>query len=297
MLSENTKTVYKVCLHKLENLNIDYKNIKDINIFLYNIKNIQSQKGGLLSNNGIKIYLSAILYYYKENNTNIDQNILNNISNEIKNISIINSDIYDENKLNDKEKKIYLEWNEIVDVYNKLHDIRLKNYSSFRNCIILGLYVLFPPRRLMDYSKMIVKSNTDDLNDTDNYFIIKYKMFIFNSFKTKNTSEKIFYIPDNLNTLLNEYIDIHNLQNKYLLNTNENDLSKKIKKIMTKYTNKSASVNIFRHSYITYMQNNNLINSTKLKKELASKMGHSHHTQQEIYVKYHSDTDSDDKEI
>ncbi len=290
MLDSKTTTAYKLYLSKMEKYNIDYKNIIDGVSLIKKICEIDSQKGGKLDRGGVKMYLSAILWYNKTNNINNDEMI--HLKNEIKNITNEYIEKYDENKLSENERDVYLEWNDIEKVYNKLYEDRKKNYKSFRDCIIIGLYVLFPPRRIMDYSKMVVKKYSEELNDEENYYIMDYKMFIFNSFKEKDTCEKIFYISDEMSLLLNEYIDSFDLYDKKLLNMKEKELSEKVKRIMKKYTNKCASVNTFRHSYISYMEKNGFLKTTKLKKELASKMGHSHRTQQDIYRKNQPDDSS-----
>jgi hypothetical protein len=290
--SEKTIDTYNICLKKLNMLDIDYKSFDDPNILHTQISNISSRKGGKLSNSAVKTYLCAILWYHTQHNT-LNHNIhkLKNIISTIKQEYV---NIYDQNILSEREKDVFLEWEQIVDVYKLLYTDRLKNFKSFTNCVIIGLYVLFPPRRLRDYTNMFITHNSDNLDDTYNYFIIDSKQFLFNDFKTKKTCEHLFDIPKSLFDLLNEYINTYKLHNHSLLNTDENKLSAKIKRIMFKYTNKNASVNTFRHSYITYCNQNGLINSTQLKKILASKMGHSHITQQDIYAKIniHSNDES-----
>lgn len=281
--SEKTVVGYMNCLKKIDMLNIEYKNGENIDKIIECIKEIKSKDGKTISNNNVKLYLSAIMWYYKQNKIYNDD--MKKISGMICDISKINNDIYDENVLSKKEKEVYIEWEEIVKVYNKLYEIRKNNFTSFKNCVTIALYVLFPPRRLMDYSLMVVKDNSDELKEDENYYIMNSSIFIFNIFKTKKTCEKIFEVSDELVKILNEYIEMYKLVGKKLLNIGEKELSEKIKRIMKKETGKSASVNTMRHSYITYMENNGLIKTTKLKKELASKMGHSHYTQQDIYVK------------
>lgn len=282
--SQKTITIYENYLKKLDECGINYKNVDDESELVDKIKNIEGKDGKKIKDSSIKGYLSSILWYYKNNKSNT--NIFDKFRLEINKIKQKKIEDYDENKLNEKEKEVYLEWDQIVEVYKVLYENRSKNFTAFRDCVTIGLYVLFPPRRLLDYSEMIVKKESNNLIETENYYIIKYQMLIFNNFKTKDTCEKIFDAPDELRNLLDEYIDKYGLVDKKLLGFSSNDLSEKIKNIMKKYTQKPSSVNVFRHSYISYMQKNGFINSTKQKKDLASKMGHSHHTQQEIYAKY-----------
>jgi hypothetical protein len=290
---ESTIKKYKMCLKKMLNMGVDYGEPKNIDEIIEKIRNIKNKKGEELCNNSINIYLSSLLWYYEcekkdENNEKIRL--------EIKRIKDEREESYSKNELSIKEKDVYLEWDEIMKSYNMLYTERYKNMMSMKNCVTIGLYVLFPPRRVLDYSKMIVRENSDDLDDKLNYYVMNPPLFIFNVFKTKDTCEKIFDVPDDLKTLLNEYIIKYDLIGKSLLNISDNELSIKIKKIMQKITGKNASVNTFRHSYISYMQKNGKINTTKQKKILASMMGHNHRTQQEIYVKYESKSTSSDSD-
>lgn len=284
-LSDKTIFNYQFSLKKISDHGIDYNNVTDLSDLKNKIQNINA-----ISDNNLMLYYSALLWHFKQNNLFNDQQT-KIFSDEIKFLKNKIKLKYHDNKLSFKEKQVYLEWNDIQNAFHLLYQNRLKNFTSMKNCICIALYVLFPPRRLVDYSKMIVKSNTDDINHHDNFYIINPPLFIFNQFKTKNKCDKIFDVPANLQLLLNEYIYKFNIIDKNLLDINENALSSKIKKIMFDLTGKKASINTFRHSYISYMQNNGFINSTKLKKELAAKMGHNFHTQQEIYVKFFSDSD------
>lgn len=289
--SEKTIKIYANCLKKMNDLNIKYDyihtcDINDVKNIINDIKNIKNTKGESISNAFIKHYISAIIWYYNEKNINIDKTLF---LQELSRIRKNTNDKYHDNKLSAKEKKVYLEWNEIIEVYKKLYEKRTDNFTASKKCITISLYVLFPPRRALDYSKMVVKNNTDNLSDDENYYIINPPLFIFNIFKEKDTCDKIFDVPVNLCILLNEYIEKYNLYDKKLLDISENELSSKIIKIMEANTGKKASINTFRHSYISYMQHEGHIKSTKQKKELASKMGHSYRTQQDIYVKNLSD--------
>jgi integrase len=283
----STIKLYKNCIKKLDDLNINYKNNININQLENDIKNIKSKSDKYIDTGRVRSYMNAVLWYFKQNK--LDENIINELKSRIKDKRTNDEQKYDENKLNDKEKNVFLSWDLILNAYQSLYEKRLNSLNDFKRCITIGLYVLFPPRRIRDYSNMIVKKNTDDIDDENNYYIIFPPLFIFNDFKTKKRCEKIFDVSFELSKLLNEYIETYDLYDKKLIGLTENELSDKIKRIMDKLTNKSASINTFRHSYISYMQSNGNLKTTTQKKELASKMGHSHHTQQDIYVKYESD--------
>jgi hypothetical protein len=289
--SESTIKKYKMCLRKMDKQNIEYEKSENIEEIIKKIKNIKNIKSERVCDNSVNIYLSSLLWFYSEKNIG-DTECEKKIREEIKKIKEKREESYSKNELSKKEKDVYLEWEEIIKCYNLLYNERNKNMMSMKKCVTIGLYVLFPPRRVMDYSKMIVKENSEDLSDNENYYVMNPPLFIFNIFKTKNTCEKIFDVPEELKKLLNEYIKKYDLIGKSLLDISDNELSIKIKKIMKNLSGKNASVNTFRHSYISYMQKNGKINTTKQKKILASMMGHNHRTQQEIYVKYESNNSS-----
>jgi hypothetical protein len=92
-------------------------------------------------------------------------------------------------------------------------------------------------------------------------------------------------VPEKLSELLDEYIKKYNLIDKKLIGMRNNDFSEKIKNIFLQETNKGATVNTIRHSYINYMSENKKIETTEEKKILSSMMAHSHITQQDVYKK------------
>jgi hypothetical protein len=285
-MENTTKKLYVGCLNKLEKYNIDYKNINsdlDVDALIEKIKNIKTEKGGLLSDPSRRSIFAAVLWYCKENGT--DEKYKKKISCEIDIINKKRKEIYDLNELNDKEKNNFLEWTEIENVYKKLYSERGKNFTSFKRCVVIALYVLHPPRRIRDYNRLVVKENLEDLDDDKNYYVMNPPYFIFNNFKTKKRCEKIFDVPDELVELLNGYVKKYDLVDKELIGVTEEDMSSKIKNIFIKTTGKGANANILRHSYISYLEKTGKIKNTKERKELASRMGHDIRTQQEIYLK------------
>jgi len=274
-MEKSTIITYEKALERLIKMEIDYKDTNNL---------IERLKKKRINKSNMRLYLSAILWYYKINN--INRQYFENIRVEISNINKEIMDQYGLNKLNDKEKEIYLEWGEIVNMYNKLYVNRTKSLTQFKKCITIGLYVKFPPRRIKDYNRMIAIQTEDNVNNNKNYYIISSGMFIFNNYKTKKKyGSQRFPVPIELRNLLDEYIEKYKLHDKEIINLSENDLSEKIKRIIKGNTGKGATVNTLRHSYISYMNNTGQINSTNNKKNLASMMGHSHIVQQDVYVK------------
>jgi hypothetical protein len=283
-LSQGTIKLYERSLKKLTDLNIDYKNADNMQNCIDDISNIKfnDKKIGTSCQ---KVYLSAILWYYKSNNVENDNTGI--ISKYIKDIIKKNTEKYDKNELNEKEIGVFVEWDKIEDVCEKLRENREKSASQFKKYITIALYVYFPPRRLEDYSEMIVlNSQKDIIDDNNNYYLMNPPTFIFNKYKTKEKyGTQKFSVPNKLNIMLSEYVEKYKLMNKKLLGNNKKDLSDKIKRIFFASIQKNISVNTMRHSYISYQQEKGLLKSTENKKTLAKQMGHSHYIQQDIYVK------------
>jgi hypothetical protein len=280
-LSSATKKLYRECLNRLEKNNIKYKNINDGKDLIKELYLINKDN----SISYTRLYLTSILWYHRMNGTINDKTKI--LTEEIFSINKKISYEYDLNELSENEYEKYLEWDEIVDVFDKLYNKRNTSKVQFKKCLTIGLYVLFPPRRVKDYSGMIILESENDMVKKDcNYYIISNKKFFFGDYKMSGTyGVQQFDVPENLSNLLEEYINKFNLTGKKLLDQSACDLSEKIKRIFTGQTGKGATVNTMRHSYISYMSSTNQLNNTLKKKELALKMGHSHIIQQDIYFK------------
>ena len=130
--------------------------------------------------------------------------------------------------------------------------------------MILSLYILIPPRRILDYTAMLILSNKDNINNLNkdyNYIDINNKQFIFNNYKTKSTYNSVIIdIPDNLMNVINLYLKYHNnkkLINKktifFLVNYYGENISQInfITKMLNKIFNKKISVSMLRNIYLT----------------------------------------------
>jgi hypothetical protein len=284
-MKDSTIAKYNQLLKKLSTLKINYQTPKSFSSLLKEIKGLKKSDNINISNKSVRTYLSALAWYYDDKKINDD--ILNLL---LKEISKINKEVmlvYDDNEMNDKEQNVYVDWTEVLNVFEKLKSIRGKSNLQYKNFITIALYTLMPPRRLKDYCEMIVVEEIpDDINDSCNYYVQNPPIFIFNNYKTNTTygTQKI-NVNDELVSFLNFYVDSCGLINKKLLGNNENDLSKRIKRLFTKYTGKGATINTLRHSFVNHMNESGLLKTTKQQKELSIKMAHSHITQQNIYKK------------
>ena len=180
-----------------------------------------------------------------------------------------------DNILTDAEKKNTLSWSEIVDILSKIEDKKDK--------ALVGLYVLTPPRRL-DYGLMKIGNG----NDTNfNYYTSEGLKF--NKYKTDKTyGTQMIKISSKLKKIIDDYINEYGLNNGDLLFGTKNGTPYKnfttfMNKIFKKYTKKTISVNVLRHSFISeYLKTNRSVNDMK---KIATLMAHSP-TEQKYYFRF-----------
>lgn len=162
-----------------------------------------------------------------------------------------------ENKLTEKEEKVYLPWRNILDLEDKI-----LREGDRENIAIFYLYTQIPPRRLSDYNKLKIDSDGSNYINPINFTIT------INNYKTAKTYGK-FKInpPPKLRKALRDLIGE---REGYLFSQNQ-PFSKKIKTIF------GVGVNILRHSFISDFLSKNP--SQKKKLDIARQMAHSVDTQ------------------
>jgi integrase len=287
----STLKAYANSLKRLDDMKINYDNPKSIKFLISQISKLPAGKkksdvdnNKTVSSSTIRTYLISVKQYYEQNG--YDKSFIKELGEAVSKINKKATEQYDKNELNEKEKGVFLDWNTVKDVLDKLKLAKDESQTQFKRYITIALYVLVPPRRLTDYSRMIVlKNKTNDV--TKNYYVMQPKpTFYYNVYKTSNKyGSQSFAVPKKLSDILDEYIEKYNLIGKELLDVGENDLSKKIKRIFTKYTKKAASVNTLRHSYISHMWESGKIDTSAKQKLLSVKMAHSQIIQQNVYKK------------
>jgi hypothetical protein len=168
-----------------------------------------------------------------------------------------------ENKLTEKEEKVYLPWRNILDLEDKI----LKEGDK-ENIAIFYLYTQIPPRRISDYNNLKIGGVRE------NYINPKDFSITINKYKTAKTYGQ-FKInpPPKLRKSLSDLIGDRLIPNSVrvpkgpLFSLN----SKKMKTIF------GVGVNILRHSFISDFLSKNP--SQKKKLEIARQMAHSIETQ------------------
>lgn len=173
---------------------------------------------------------------------------------------------------------------------------RQKDWNVILDWIIICLYTLIPPRRILDFCEMnIVDNYPTNPNPNLNYYVISQKKFIFTNYKTAGTYKtQIVDVPNELALILEIYLDTRNIN----LGSPTNDeteiplfVDNKGKAIRENYTitkhlnnvfdGKKISVDMLRNIYLTTNFKDNLVNL----KETATKMGTSPEVIQNHYVK------------
>lgn len=171
--------------------------------------------------------------------------------------------------LTESQQENYLDWEVMEDKINKY-----KGKLTPKEKAIIAIYTKRTPRRLQDYylMKLFFKTKSTTLEDIENldhkfnHVIIdsngKPVQFVFNEYKTsKDYKQQVFNIvSDELQGALKAYIKEQKLtkNGQYLFYRDNSkqpygsDFSSLVSKLFEKVTGKSMSVNILRHSFITY---------------------------------------------
>jgi hypothetical protein len=199
-----------------------------------------------------------------------------------------NKNIVIQQKLSESQKENWISQEELTKIYNQLEreakalflkeKLTSKEFQHLQNYVILSLYHLIEPRRLMDFTEMKIRNHD---KDTDNYF--EKSRFVFNKYKSaKHFGRQEIPIPKKLTLLLNKWSKIN--PSDYLLvdiNLNKLDVSQ-LQQRLNKIFGRQASVNILRHSFLTEKYKN--VPELIEMKKTADNMGHSIDTALE-YVK------------
>jgi len=179
----------------------------------------------------------------------------------------------DDNLLTEREEENMIPWKEIKKIQPK----------DVRDAALIGIYTLIPPRRL-DYRVLRITDHDTGLDDAYNYVVLNKRnnptKLIFTNYKTSSTfGKQEFPVPRSLASVLKTYIEGNGFAiNDYLFGKSPSEpyksFSSQVSDVFKKYTGKQLSVNILRHSFITwYLQKKNL--SITDKKGVATAMAHS----------------------
>jgi len=268
--AENTLKRYGIALRKLEEANLDIKREPEKVVSYLHEKYDKY--------NTRKSFLSAIMSSY-EDKASIPKIYRDAIQEEFK----FQKQKEEAQELTPEQDANYLPWNEITKVQKQLADKKDKTSTEWLEYLIVSLYTLTSPVRA-DYATMIVsKSAKLGKAKATNLFVnIKKPYFLFREYKTADTYGEIkVLVPKPLVKVITEWFEHINQVPEYLLGNKYTPitLSNYIRNVFKKYTGKSVGINLLRHSYLTYMNNEGKLRSIKSKTAVAKKMMHSIETQ------------------
>ena len=289
-LAQSTIDGYKRMLRYIEESNIDYKNITNSKEYIKKVYNIKKKNGDNIKQSTVKLYLVSTMWYLKIHNLNVRAQ--NSLRKEVDKISYNINKKVQSHVLIGEQENTYIEWNKIINVYNNIKKNYDKNKNNHINFALLSCYVLLCPRRLKDYSMMYVKKDTENIEQNKNYYDRKKKYFIFTNYKTsKQYKTQTITVPLRLRNVLDTYIDTFDITGS-IFNLTEKAIQLRLNRIFLKHIDKRISVDILRHSYISWMKDTGqMVGNENL---IAEIMGHTVQTQNNYYkrtknIKFNTD--------
>ena len=199
-----------------------------------------------------KTILSALVVYTLQNhNVSLQyRNVMMEDGNKSNHIDM-------EQKMTDTQRTNWVTQKQVKEIYEKLDketkplfslkSMTIPHIEKIQDFVILSLYTLIPPRRLVDYIQFKVRNFEDD----DNH--MTKNSFIFHTYKTsKIYGPQTVKIPIKLKNIITKYMAL--TTNDYLLfnpRTNEKLTNVQLNNRIGKIFGKKVSVNILRHSFLT----------------------------------------------
>jgi hypothetical protein len=218
-----------------------------------------------------------------------------------------NREMKNNNTKSETQKDNWITQEEVFSAYNRLYEdvypilchkkksITALYFGKITELIILSLFVLQPPRRILDYMIMsIVHKLPKQMDPEINYISLATNTFYFNNYKTSGTYKtQEVGVSDRLQEILDCYIKIHPLKITaktgipLLCNyegnpfSTSNQVTKILNKIFMRYTGKKISINLLRNIFLTdrFKPQNDKLNDT------AYDMGTSASMIQSTYIK------------
>lgn len=245
--------------------------------------------------NDIEPTIQALrIYYTNDNSFKSYINILAVITSHLKTLNktvyqtLTKTNIFTNKKVQEKrELNEVAEGDEgkIIDLDKSLILSNIDKLDNIDDRLLFALYTLMPSRREEWRSvKLTTETNINKLNDI-NYLIISKspKEVVFNDYKTsRKYGKQIFNIPDELDNIINKYINIKGLKpNDYLFGLDRDkreyisqpNFSKKISDVFQKIYKIPISLRFLRQSWSVWINTQKI--SIKAKKEYINMMAHS----------------------
>lgn len=252
-LGESSKKTY---LNNLKKLN-DKVTPTDIK-FLKDTESILAKIALVVNPNTRRSYYIAVVSALKDKpkfkkEYDIYHGAMNDINQEL------NKESFKSEKTKTKIQNINMEdvhkrqshLNEVINEIGTKRKITDDQYARLHDLVIVSLYTLIAPRRVLDYSCMVVGKPTED-KELNYYF--KDKMY-FNNYKTKGAyNQQVIDIPKELQDILKVWIKHKRGEDKHILLSmkdtpyDAHTLSRCIPKI---FASPSMGISVLRNVYLT----------------------------------------------
>lgn len=264
-------------LASIKKAGIDYKRIEDVGEYIESIKRIKKKDNKPISDATVKLYIVSTEWWYKK-----EEKIREELKKYREEISKVIKERINENKLSESESKNYIKWDEVIKVYKEEKEKEKRSKNKEINFIILANYVLLPPRRLKDYAEMWIKEEGEEEESGKNYYDKKKGSMIFSNYKTsKYYKTKEFGLSEEHNEIIRGYIERNKVKGKLLGEQSTTTIQYRLARIFKRATGKRVSVNILRHSYISWLKESGEI--LGIENRLSEIMGHGATRQNEYY--------------
>ena len=179
-----------------------------------------------------------------------------------------------EQKLTDKQKANWVDYNELIKLTETLFDrirdqgllkkdkLTRKQYTLFQDYIMLRTYLTFTWRN--DFAEMKVISNEEKDDDGKNNFLIQKngipEKFILNQYKTeKKYGKKSVEIPDKLSKVIKKFLKFN--KSGYFLTLQDgiraitpNGITKAFNRLFQNELGKTISTSLLRHIVISHFR-------------------------------------------
>lgn len=201
-----------------------------------------------------------------------------------------------EQKLNDKQKANWVDYEELIKLTETLFDrikeqnllnnqkLTRKQYTLFQDYIMLRTYLTFSWRN--DFASMKVISSQSEDNGKDNFLLTKNgtpDKFILNQYKTdKKYGKKSVDIPDKLSKVIKKFLKFN--KSGYFLTLQDgiramtpNGITKAFNRLFQNELNKTISTSLLRHIVISHFRANDptIKEQEKKEKEIEDRFMHS----------------------
>lgn len=273
--SDKTRRMYEVCLKKLR----DHFAASDLS-FLDDSSNVIKYIESLdCSDNSRKIFYIALKSTLRDLPDKTDATRKAEAAYQGQ-MDVYNAKAYakmESQELDERERALWLDWPEIERARERAFETATDLYT-YQDAIILCLYTLLPPARV-DYALMRVVEAEDEAPEGNLLVVKQTRMeFVMREYKTAHKyGTKRLVIPPKLVLILRDWLQLN--PSGWLLCTQdglpmtEPQLGSRVRAVMNRLTGKNVGINIFRHSFISFLRKGEP--ALKDQKHIADAMGHS----------------------